>query len=108
MSGVDWAAHMGRIIDRVGETATWIARSSGERLEISGVFTEAPIESPLGLAGMIVARPRFSCLASAVPGIVEGDRLEIRDGVYNVAAPPRTNATSGLLELELAVQIPRG
>ena len=103
MSGVDWATHMGRIIDRVGENATWTARSRGEPVEIVGVFTDARQEAPLGLAGMIVSRPRFSCLASSVPGIVEGDRIEIREVLFQVASPPQKNEASGLLEIELSV-----
>ena len=56
---------------------------------------------------MIVSRPRLSCLASSVPGIAEGDRIELRDGVFEVAAPPQKNEASGLIELELSRQVPR-
>ena len=50
--------------------------------------------------------PDGSVLASDVPGIAEGDRLEVFEETYRVSVEPNSDPLSGLIKLELQICAP--
>lgn len=89
---MDWSSHMTRILDRLGEDATWRPAQSASTATVRVMFV-----SPYSRVLEIVAgsRPQVAVMASAVPELGEGDVFELRSTDYRVVEI-RPDPVSGL------------
>lgn len=101
MSGIDWVAHMRRLIDRVGVDATWRSRASGASVEVRGLYKQPATVVELGLAGFATSKPQFECIAADVVDIGVDDAIEIQGVCFTVAEAPARDPVSGLVVLDL-------
>lgn len=97
---VDWAAHMRRAQTVAGTTATWTP-AGGDPVEITGVYMAPYRTVELGLAGVDASAPEFDAMTADVPGIAQGDALEVDGTQYEIAAAPRPDPVSGITKLVL-------
>ncbi len=79
---MDWATHARRILERLGEDATYTPSGGGATSTVRGMYQE-PYREALDIEG---AYPTFSCMAADVPGLARGATFALRSTTFTVAA----------------------
>ena len=97
---MDWAAHIGRILSRLGEDATF-THAGSSAASVRGMFT-APYERlPSGLdGGFDASLPRFAALTADLPGAAQNDTLA-RGGVTYTIVDVQHDDPGGFTVLQL-------
>ena len=79
---MDWALHGRRVLEQLGEDATYTPSGGGAPSTVRGVFQQ-PYQ---GSAGMESSQPTFTCMADDVPGLKRGATFAMRATVFTVTA----------------------
>jgi hypothetical protein len=97
---VDWGKHARRILERLGEDATYTPKSGGASSTVRGVF-QKPYHQALDLIES--SSPTFGCMAEDVPNLAHGDTFVIGGATYKAQGTER-DPVSGLVNIRLEAQ----
>jgi hypothetical protein len=95
---VDWATHIRRILDRLGEDVTWT--HSGSPATVRGIYLEPYREITLGEVGVGGSMPRFVVMTADVPALAVGDTIARGATTWRVSVP-EPDALGGFTVLQL-------
>lgn len=97
---MDWSAHMDRIVERIGEDASY-THEGRAAITVRGVFSNP---SRLMMGAMIEGSdPTFDCMSADVPDVAHGDKLVLHSTTYKVVRT-EPDSVSGLVKLSLEKQ----
>lgn len=96
---MDWAAHLGVVLDKLGEDVTF-THGTGAPATIRGVFENPYLAGDVGQVGVTGTNPRFSVLTSEIGDVDKGDTILRSSTTYRVLVV-RPDDPSGVTVLEL-------
>lgn len=71
---MDWASHIGRILARLGEDATFTHGTA--QSTVTGIFVSPFAHLPAGLpAGFAASEPRFAAMTADLPSVALDDTI---------------------------------
>jgi len=96
---VDWAAHLGVVLERLGEDVTF-THGTGAPTTVRGLFENSYLAGDVGQVGVSGTNPRFSALSSVLGEVDPGDTITRAAVTYRVRAV-RPDDPGGVTVLEL-------
>lgn len=96
---VDWAAHMRRVLSKLGEDVSF-THGGGSPATVRGVFFMPYQAADLGLVGVTGNNPHFAAMTADLPSVVVGDTITRSSVVYTIKVK-RADAIAGSTVLEL-------
>jgi len=96
---MDWAAHLTRILAKLGEDMAYTPPAGGAATTVRGMFVR-PYDTVLGMAS---SNPSVACMTADVPGIAKGAAFTIAGTAYTVASiEPEVVAGYTLAQLDVS------
>ncbi len=93
---MDWAAHLSRILARIGEDVSYTPPAGGAATTVRGLFSR-PYAALLGIES---SNPTVGCMSADVPAIARGATFSIRGTAYRVIAK-KDDVAAGVTVAEL-------
>lgn len=97
---MDWASHVRRILQQLGEDVAYIHYGGGGPATVRGMFLNPSRAADLGVVGVTGTDPVFAGMASDLPLVAVNDTIQRGSVNYRVRVV-RPDDPSGLTILEL-------